>query len=103
MSKHFLFTFSKTQKQSKMTPLNSKTDKKSNLDLDDRPPPLQNKQDHITAKDPCPPPQCFRYLRKTKSWWCEEEGEEGGEEKVHLLTHVTARGMGKYIYIYIQL
>ena len=54
------------------------------------------KQDCITAKDLCPP-QCFLYLRETKSWWCEEGdgGEGGGEEKVHLLTHATARGMGK--------
>ena len=50
-----------------------------------------------------PPAPRFLYLRETKSWWCEggggeegEEGEEGeGEEKVHLLTHATARGMGK--------
>ena len=43
------------------------------------------------------PPQRFLYLRETKSWWCEERGGEGegGEEKVHLLTHTTARGMGK--------
>ena len=34
------------------------------------------------------------YLRETKIWWCEEGGEEG-EEKVHLLTHATAWGMGK--------
>ena len=41
------------------------------------------------------PPQRFLYLRETKSWRCEEEGEEregeGGEEKVHLLTHATAK------------
>ena len=36
----------------------------------------------------------FLYLRETKSWWC-EKGEEGEEEKVHLLTHTTARGVGK--------
>ena len=36
-------------------------------------------------------PWCFMYLRETKSWWC---GEEEGE-KVSLLTHSTARGMGK--------
>ena len=37
------------------------------------------------------------YLRETKSWRCEEEEEveEGEEEKVSLLTHATARGMGK--------
>ena len=47
-----------------------------------------------TAKDPHPP-WCFLYLRET-SWRCEErEGGEGEEEKVSLLTHVTARGMGK--------
>ena len=35
------------------------------------------------------------YLRESKIWCC--EGEEG-EEKVHLLTHATARGMGKKYY-----
>ena len=35
---------------------------------------------------------CFLYLRKTKSWWCEGEEEEGGEEKVHLLTHGSTSG-----------
>ena len=43
-----------------------------------------------TAKDPCHP-WCFMYLTDTKSWRC--EGGEG--ENVHLLTHATARGMGK--------
>ena len=38
------------------------------------------------------PPQCFLFLRETKSWWC--EGEEEGEN-VHLKTHATARGVGK--------
>ena len=33
------------------------------------------------------------YLSETKSWRCEEEEEE--EEKVSLLTHATARGVGK--------
>ena len=57
-----------------------------------------------TAKDPCPPPRRFLYLRETKSLRC-EGGEEGGEgeeeeeeeeeEKVSLLTHATARGVGK--------
>ena len=45
-----------------------------------------------------PPPRRFLYLRETKSWWCGEEEEEGeGEEgeKVSLLTHATARGVGK--------
>ena len=52
------------------------------------------KQDRITAKDNAP--LRFLYLRETKSWWCEEGGGEGGgEEKVHLLTHATTRGMGK--------
>ena len=42
----------------------------------------------------------FLYLRETKSWWCEGEGDgeggEGGEEEnVSMLTHTTARGMGK--------
>ena len=50
------------------------------------------KQDRITVKDPCPPWR-FLYLRETKSWWCEEGGEGG--EKVSMLTHATARGMGK--------
>ena len=51
-----------------------------------------------TAKDPLPPPQHFLYLTETKSWkWEGEEGKEGGEEgeKVSLLTHATARGVGK--------
>ena len=39
-------------------------------------------------------PWHFLYLRETKIRWC--EGEEG-EEKVHLLTHATARGVGKNI------
>ena len=51
------------------------------------------KQDRITAKYPHPP-QHFLYQRETKSWWC-EEGGGGEEEKVHLLTHATARGVGK--------
>ena len=34
-------------------------------------------------------PWRFMYLRETKSWWCE------GEEKVSVLTHATARGVGK--------
>ena len=55
------------------------------------------------AKDPGPPWR-FLYLRETKSWRREgeeEEGEEEGEEgeKVSLLTHATARGMGKNIWI----
>ena len=48
-------------------------------------------------------PWRFLYLRETKSWWCgEEEEEEEGEgeeeeegEKISMLTHATARGMGK--------
>ena len=45
------------------------------------------------------PPWRFLYLRETTSWRCEEggvgeEGEGGGEEKVHLLTHATARAHG---------
>ena len=43
------------------------------------------------------PPQRFLYLRETKSWWC-EEGGEGGGEKVSMLTHATARGVGKHIH-----
>ena len=38
-------------------------------------------------------PRRFLYLRE-KSLWCEGGG---GEEKVHLLTHATARGVGKKI------
>ena len=53
---------------------------------------VKEKQDHITAKDPLPP-QRFLYLRETKRWWCGEEEEEG--EKVSMLTHATARGVGK--------
>ena len=39
-----------------------------------------DKQDCITAKDPCPPHH-FLYLREIKSWWCGEEGEEEKGEK----------------------
>ena len=53
----------------------------------------EGKQDRITVKDPRPPWR-FLYLRETKSWWC-GEGEEEEGEKVSLLTHSTARGMGK--------
>ena len=36
------------------------------------------------------------YLTETKSYkWKEGDGEEEGGEKVRLLTHATARGMGK--------
>ena len=46
-----------------------------------------------TAKEPHPPPpQCFLYLTETKSWKLKEGGEG---EKVSLLTHTTARGVGK--------
>ena len=31
------------------------------------------------------------YLRETKIWWC----GGGGEEKVSMLTHATAKGVGK--------
>ena len=57
----------------------------------------QKKQDRITAKN-ARPLQRFLYLRETKSWWCEEGGggEEGGQ-KVSMLTHATARGMGKKV------
>ena len=39
----------------------------------------------------------FLYLRETKSWWCEGEGDGGGggEEKVSMLTHATTRGVSK--------
>ena len=53
------------------------------------------------AKDPRPPPtpRRFLYLRETQSWRWEGGGEEGGEEgegeKVSLLTHATASGVGK--------
>ena len=48
------------------------------------------------AKDPHPPPpRRFLYLRETKSWRWEGGGEEGEGEKVSLLTHATARGVGK--------
>ena len=47
-----------------------------------------------TAKDPCPPTWRFMYLTETKSWKWEGEGGEGGE-KVSLMTHASARGMGK--------
>ena len=45
------------------------------------------------------PPWRFLYLRETKSWWCEGGEEGGGGEKVHLLTHATARGVGKKQYL----
>ena len=51
------------------------------------------KQDHIHSEEPTCPPWRFLYLRKTKSWRCEEEGEGGGEEKVSLKTHTTTRGV----------
>ena len=76
-----------------------------------------------TAKDPCTARR-FLYLRETKSWRCEERGEEEqdgihsqrptppwhflyltetkswrcegkGNKNVHLLTHAPARGVGK--------
>ena len=47
----------------------------------------------ITVKDPCPSWR-FLFLRETNSWWC-GEGEEEEGEKVSLLTHSTARVMGK--------
>ena len=58
-----------------------------------------------TAEDTHPPWR-FLYLRETKCWSCEEDGGggeggegegggEGGEENVSMLTHTTARGMGK--------
>ena len=52
-----------------------------------------------TAKDPHPTPWCFLYLRETKSWrWEGREGRGGrGGENVHMLTHATARGVGKNI------
>ena len=55
-------------------------------------PPPNNKQDRILSKGAMhrPPSRCFLYLRETKSWRC----EEGEEEKVHLLTHTTARAPG---------
>ena len=43
-------------------------------------------------KTHAPPRRCL-YLRETKSWRWEEGGEEG--EEVSLLTHATARGVGK--------
>ena len=47
------------------------------------------KQDGIHCQGPTPPWRLL-YLIETKSWWCGE-----GEEKVSILTHTTARGMGK--------
>ena len=51
---------------------------------------------HSEGHMPPPPTRHFLYLRETTSWWCEGGGEGGGEgeEKVHLLTHATARGRG---------
>ena len=52
------------------------------------------KQDDIHSQGPMPPhPWRFLDLRETKSWRCERGG--GEDEKVHLLTHATARGVGK--------
>ena len=53
-----------------------------------------------TAKDPSPPTafsvpnRNVMYLRETNIWRCEER-----EEKVSLLTHATARGVGKNLYL----
>ena len=55
---------------------------------------ILNKMAYI-AKDPHPP-RHFLYLRKMKSYRC-EEGE--GEEKVSLKTHATARGVGKKVMV----
>ena len=44
-----------------------------------------------TAKDPCPPWH-FLYLRETKSWRCEEEEGEGGEQE-----HILRTGPTVYI------
>ena len=55
------------------------------------PPPRKNK---IASQRKTHAPWHVLYLKKTKICWC--EGEEG-EEKVHLLTHATARGVGKNI------
>ena len=61
---------------------------------------LKNKMAY-TAKTHAPPQ---RFLEVSeRSWRCEEEGEEGegGEEEeeiVSLLTHTTARGMGKHLF-----
>ena len=53
-------------------------------------------QNKIASQRKTHAPRRFLYLRETKIWWCEEgEGEEGGEEKVSMLTHATARGVGK--------
>ena len=46
---------------------------------------------NITAKDPLSP-TAFSVPKRNKKLVCEEGGRE---EKVHLLTHATARGMGK--------
>ena len=46
-----------------------------------------------TVKDPRPPWH-FLYLRETQSWRC----GGGEEEKVHLKTHATTRGVGEQLY-----
>ena len=55
----------------------------------------EKKQDGIHSQGLMPPPpppqQCFLYLSETKSWWCEEEGEE----KVSMLTQASTRDVGE--------
>ena len=59
----------------------------------------KKKGNKITSQRKTHTPRRFLYLRETKSWWC-EEGEGGGEEeKVSMLTHTTARGVGKNVHL----
>ena len=49
------------------------------------------------VKDPTPP-MAFSVPKRNRKLWCGEgEEEEGGGENVHLLTHTTARGVGKNV------
>ena len=52
----------------------------------------KNKMAYTHSQGPTPPWR-FLYLTETKSWRYEEG--EGTEKNVHLLTHATARGVGK--------
>ena len=39
----------------------------------------------------------FYVPKRNRKLWCGEEEEEEGGENVHLLTHTTARGVGKNV------
>ena len=74
----------------------------------------KKKQDGIHCQRPTPPPTAFfvpninvLYLRETKLWRCGRGGRRRGRgrggrggrgENVHLLTHASARGVGKNMF-----